>query len=123
MMTCAVMQKSSQPEVQAPAIEQLKRAFSKIPGLTAYDANKYCRETFGIIARNFTGEQATVLQAALAAEGIETEVVEESRLPALPAGKIVKRAEIAPHPLMIYDPVGQHFPIEWCHVMVITEGS
>jgi len=37
----------SQPEAQPPAIEQLKRAFSRIPGLTAYDANKYCRETLG----------------------------------------------------------------------------
>ena len=47
------MLKGSQTEVQPPAIEQLKRAFGKIPGLTAYDANKYCQETFGMIARNF----------------------------------------------------------------------
>ncbi len=123
MMTCAVMQKSSQPEAQPPAIEQLKRAFSRIPGLTAYDANKYCRETFGMIARNFTGEQATVLQAALAAEGIEAEVVEEPRLPVLPAGKMVRRAEITPQALMIFDPVGQKFPVEWGHVMVIAAGK
>lgn len=119
MTTCAVMQKSTEP----PAIEQLKRAFSRIPGLTAYDASKYCRETFGIVARNFTGEQATVLQAALAAEGIEAEVVEESRLPVLPAGKMVRRAEITPEALMIYDPVGQKFPLEWGHVMVIAAGK
>jgi len=123
MTTCAVMLKSSQTEVQPPAIEQLKRAFGKIPGLTAYDANKYCQETFGMIARNFTGEQATVLQAALAAEGIETEVVEETRLPALPAGKMVRRVEITPQALMIYDPVGQKFPLEWGHVMVIAAGK
>jgi hypothetical protein len=123
MTTFAIMQKSPQPEVQPPAIEQLKRAFSKIPGLTAYDASKYCQETFGMIARNFTREQATVLQAALAAEGIEAEAVEEPRLPALPMGKMVRRVEITPQALMIYDPVGQKFPLEWGHVMVIAAGK
>jgi hypothetical protein len=63
------------------------------------------------------------LQAALAAEGIEAEVVEEPRLPVLPAIKMVRRIEITPQALMIYDPVGQKFPLEWGHVMVIAAGK
>ncbi|MDB6067832.1 MAG: hypothetical protein JWR26_4040 [Pedosphaera sp.] len=117
-MPYAVMQKGLEP----PTIAQLKNAFSRVPNLTAFDANSLCKETFGMIVRNFKADQALALQAGLKAEGIETEVVEESQLPLLPVAKTIRRIEFAPDALMIYDPLGQKFPVEWGHVLLIGAG-
>ena len=62
-----------QKSASAPTVEQLKRAFTGVPGFTVFDAGNYCKETFGIIARNFTEPQVKVVQARLQAEGVETE--------------------------------------------------
>lgn len=107
----------------APAFEQLKRAFGKIPGFTAYDAATYCKEPFGIIVRNFTRPQAEALQAGLKAEGAETEIIEDAQLPAVPPTKVVRKLECPAEALMIYDPYGRKFPVEWSHVTLIAAGN
>jgi hypothetical protein len=108
---------------QSPTIEQLKRAFGGVPGLLAPDAIKHCKETFGIIVRGFPEAQAGALQAGLKAEGVETEIIEDAQLPAVPVAKVIRRLECVPEALMIFDPYGRKFPVEWAHVMLIAAGS
>jgi hypothetical protein len=117
-MTFAVLQKNQEP--LSP--EQLQKAFRRIPGMTVFDAEIRARDAFGILARGLNGEQATALQAALQADGVESEVAEEPRLPALPTAKILKQLEFTPEALMIYDPYGRKFPVEWAHVILIAAG-
>jgi hypothetical protein len=118
-MGYTILQQGAKP----PTVEQLKRALGGVPGLLAPDANMHCKETFGIIVRNFSGPQAAALQAGLKTEGIETEIVEDASLPALPVIKVVRRLDCVPEALMIYDPYGRKFPVEWGHVMLIAAGS
>ena len=118
-MGYTVLQKSA----ESPTVEQLKRAFGGVPGLLAPDAGKHCKETFGIIVRGFAEARAAALQAGLNAEGIETEVIDDSQLPALPAIKLVRRLECVPEALMIFDPYGRKFSVEWAHVGIIAAGN
>jgi hypothetical protein len=118
-MSCSVMQKNLEP----PTLEQLKQAFSNVPGLTAVDAALQCRDAFGILARSFEPERAQALQSALAAQGVETEVVEDASLPALPELRIVHRLDSTPDALMICDPLGRSFPLPWKSVLLIAAGK
>jgi hypothetical protein len=118
-MEFMVLQKGA----ERPTIEQLKRAFSGVPGLLAPDALPLCKETFGAIVRGFSEVQAAALQAGLKAEGVETEIIEHSQWPVLPVTKTIRRLECAPEALMIYDPYGRKFPVEWGQVMLIAAGS
>ena len=47
------------------AMEQLERAFGKVPGMTAADAGIVCKGALGILARNFEAGPAAALQARL----------------------------------------------------------
>ncbi|HXD01276.1 MAG TPA: hypothetical protein VN048_18200 [Verrucomicrobiae bacterium] len=117
-MSCSVMQKNLEP----PTMEQLKQAFCKVPGLTAVDASIFSRDAFGILARSFELERAQALQSALAAQGVETEVVEDGALPVLPEARLVHRIDCTPDALVIYDPLGRSFPLKWENVMLIAAG-
>ena len=117
-MRYAVMQKSLEP----PSVEQLQKAFRSVPGLTAADAHILGNDAFGILVKNFSDEDAATLQNALATEGVETEIVPETTLPAMPPAKFVTRAECGRDALMIYDPAGRKFPVEWQHVMLVAAG-
>jgi hypothetical protein len=118
-MTCSVMQKNLEP----PTMEQLKQAYCNVPGLTAVDAAMQCRDAFGILARSFEPERAQALQSALAAQGVETEVVEDASLPAPPELRIVHRLDSTPDALMICDPLGRSFPLPWKSVLLIAAGK
>jgi hypothetical protein len=117
-MTCSLMQKGLAP----PTAEQLKLAFCKVPGLTAVDATVLGRDAFGVLARSFERERAEALKSALAAEGVETEVVEDGSLPVLPEARLVHRIDCTPDALVIYDPLGRSFPLKWENVMLIAAG-
>src|SRR5580693_8641542 len=117
-MSCSVMQKNLEP----PTMEQLKQAFCKVPGLTAVDAAIFSRDAFGILARSFEPERAQALRSALAAQGVETEVVEDASLPVLPEARLVHRIDCTPDALVIYDPLGRSFPLKWENVMLIAAG-
>ncbi len=104
-------------------MEQLKQAFCNVPGLTAVDAAMQCRDAFGILARSFEPERAQALQSALAAQGVETEVVDDASLPALPELRVVHRLDSTPDALMICDPLGRSFPLPWKNVLLIAAGK
>src|SRR5579872_2394776 len=117
-MPYAVMQKTVEP----PSLEQLKRAFQRVKGLTAADAQALGNNAFGILARNLPMERATALKDELKTEGVEAEAVEEGSLPKLPPAKFVTRVECGPEALLIYDPLGRSFPLEWKNIMLVAAG-
>jgi hypothetical protein len=112
-----------QADLTPPGLEQLQRAFRHVPGLTATDAHIIGRDAFGILTKDLSMEQAMALQGALRTEGIETEIVDQSRLPELPPRKLVHRLDCLPEHLLIYDPLGRSFPLPWQHVSLVAAGA
>ena len=117
-MPCAVLQ----TDLNSPTVEQLRRAARLVPGLTAIDGDVLGRDAFGILVKNFSGHQAAALQSALRLEGVETEIVDQSSLPVLPEARLVRRLDCTAGHLLIYDPLGNSFPLEWRHVMLVAAG-
>lgn len=118
-MPCALIQQVPTP----PPVEKLQRAFRAVRFLTPSDAHTLSRDGYGILVKNLSIGDATALQYALHAEGVETEAVEQHLLPELPVTKFVTRLDCRPEVLMIFDPLGRAFPLEWGYIMVIAVGS
>lgn len=118
-MSCAVLQ----TDLNAPTVEQLRRALRSVPGLTPYDATVLGHDAFGILVKNFPPEWAVALQRALHAEGVVTEIIDQSLLPELPPKKNVQRLDCRPEHLLIYDPMGNTFTLDWRHVLFIAAGA
>jgi len=117
-MSWAVMQTDWEP----PTAEQLKNAFAQVPELTALDAAVLGRDAFGVLARGFDAAQAAAMQAALAAQGVETELVPEGTLTELPAPRKLSRVEFTPEALRIDNLLGQILALEWHDILVIAAG-
>src|ERR1700722_2300625 len=111
-----------QKGLEAPSIEKMRAAFQGVPGLTPADATMMCKHSVGILARGLDREQAQQIQGGLAAQGIETEIAEQSALPVLPPMRHVIRVECTPDALMIYDPIGRSFPLGWGDIMLVGAG-
>ena len=112
-----------QTDLNPPAIDQLRRAFRSVPGLTAADATILGNDAFGILVKNLSEQQAGAMQGALRIEGIETEIVDQKFLPELPRTHLVRRMDCAPEHLTIYDPLGRTFALEWNHVVIVAAGA
>ena len=112
-----------QPDASPLPVDALKRAFAAVKGLTETDGLKAAQETWGILIRNLTRETALALQQALHEHGVSTELVEASQLPRLPDAKCIRRAEIQPETLVIYDPLGRAVPVPWGQVSLIAAGA
>ena len=106
-----------QTELTELPIEALRRAFRHVPGLTALDAQVLGNDAFGILVKDFPLENATAMQGALRSEGIETEIVETARLPAMPPAKQLRRLSCSEAGLELFDPLGRGFVVAWQHVM------
>jgi hypothetical protein len=117
-MPYAVMQKMPEP----PTLEQLKIAFRGVPGLTEVDASTLGRDAYGVVVRGFELEPASALKEALAAQGVDTEVVDEAALPKLPESRLVHRVNCTPEGLIIYDPMDRSFTLGWQNIWVIAAG-
>ena len=117
-MTYAVMQ----TELEPPTAEQLKNAFQKVPGLTAMDGNVLGRDAYGVVVTGFERERASAMQSALAAQGVETEMVEDSVLTAPPAPRELGKVEFTPEALQIEDCMGKSFSLEWGEIWIIAAG-
>lgn len=118
-MPFAVVQSSLDP----PTLAQLQAAFRGVPGLTPLDAHALGRDAFGIIVKDLSAEAAGQLQSNLRVQGYKTLVVDERELPAMPAAKFVRRLDVAPDALIVYDPVGRNFPVQWGHVSMLAAGQ
>ena len=111
-----------QSNLEIPSVENLQRAFRSVKCLTDFDAHTLSKDAFGILVKHIDHNDAVTLQEALQKEGIETELVERGILPQLPHGKQIHRLECMPESLVIYDPLGRSFPLEWRHIMMVIAG-
>jgi hypothetical protein len=117
-MTYAVMQTGLEP----PSVEQLGKAFHEVPGMTALDVNVLGKDAYGVLVKGFELERASAMQSALAAQGVETEVVDDAVLTELPPPRPLTKAEFTPQSLGIYDLMGRSVPLEWNLISVIAAG-
>ncbi len=111
-----------QTSLEVPDAETVRRAFARVHFLTAADAAIVVRDAFGILFRSLSFEDAMSVHGALLAEGVPTEVVEQRHLPELPPTKLVHRIDLLPGELVIHDPLGRKFGLEWAHVALISAG-
>ena len=112
-----------QAGITSPTVEQLKRAFAFTDSLRAPDAAKLANEARGVLLRNLTYDNAYRVQCALKEDGVPTEVLESSALPALPQSKSTRRLEFTDDALMIYDVLGRAATIEWSQLTLIAAGA
>ena len=112
-----------QADSVAPTADQLKRAFQSLKTLTEADAIKLAREACGILKKNLSLTDARVLQRALQVEGVPTDLLDATQLPKLPDAKFVRRVEIQPQALAIFDPLGRIVPLPWQHLTLVAAGT
>jgi hypothetical protein len=117
-MSYAILQK----ELVVPDVECLKRAFGVWPELTRIDAQTSANDAYGILLRGLDVERANALQEALLKENVETIVVEESRLPSLPPGRIGRQAELDSAHLTLFDPMRRASRVAWNDIHFIAAG-
>jgi hypothetical protein len=117
-MTYAVMQTGSEP----PSMEQLEKAFSQVSGLTAFDVRILGKDAYGVMVKGFELGRASAMQSALAAQGIETEVVEDAALTELPPARQLNKVDLRPEGFLIYDLMGRSSPLPWNDISVIAAG-
>jgi hypothetical protein len=118
-MPYAVVQKV----LELPDVERLKAAFRGFPGLTPVDAYTIGKDAFGILVKGYTYDNANRMVSALQAQGIETEVVDESLLPRLPQGPNTTRIDVNPGGLTVYDAYNRAVPVECKNVVLIAAGK
>jgi hypothetical protein len=106
----------------APTGEQLQEAFHQVPGLTAMDGTILGRDACGVLVSGFDLEQAAALQSGLAAQGVETEVVDESILLPLPPPRQLTKVEMRPEALIIDNLMGRNFSMDWNSILIIAAG-
>jgi len=120
LVTFAVVQHEL---VGAPSAEALARAFAAVAQLTRADAKPLARDAFGIVTAGMSFADASAVQQVLAVEGFQTEVVDQTDLPALPAPKQLRRAECLETALVVYDALGRPARIAWDKILLIAAGS
>ena len=117
-MSYAIVQK----ELVVPDVERLKRAFGVWPALTSIDAQTSANDAYGILLRGLDIERANALQEALLKENVETVVVEESKLPSLPPGRIGRQAELDSAHLTLFDSMRRPSRVAWSDIQLIAAG-
>lgn len=115
----AILSKTIEP----PNVAALQQAYRATPGLTAADALIAAQGVSGIVVRGVTAEQALALQAGLKAQGMETDIVPESQLPALPPPRAVTSARFSPASLFLHDASGKETELRWEQVKLLAAGS
>ena len=105
-----------------PSASQLKQAFQGVKRLTAVDAEKIARQAYGVLVRGLSLEELTIVQRALAGQGVTAEVASETDVPVLPEPKYTKRLELKDEALSVYDAIGRPVAVPWAHVALIAAG-
>ena len=103
-------------------MEKIEQALLSVKGFTRIDAHTFANDAYGILVKNISAEQANGFSQALLGQGIETDVVAQTDLPALPQTKFVHRLDCTPDGLLIYYPIGRSFPLPWQNVMLMAAG-
>lgn len=111
-----------QKELIVPDVQQLKRAFSVSPLLTGIDAQTAANDAYGILLRGQELDQAKALQEALLLENVDTELVEESKLPVIPSAHVVEQMQFQTTHLTLFDPMKRASEVPWQNLMFIAAG-
>ncbi|EEF60543.1 hypothetical protein [Pedosphaera parvula] len=117
-MPYALLQKNLEPI----DVEKLRRAFVGQKRISAADAPIIASKAFGILLRSLDLEEAKNLNRALLGESIETDIVEERQLPALPLPKLIKQMELTPQAMILFDPLGRKVPNDWSQIAMLAAG-
>ncbi len=115
----AVLQK----DAASPTPDQLKNAFKPFNHLTDADAVRLAVGTRGILMKNVGQDMARAVQLALQAEGVAVAIVAENELPKLVNAHQLRRLEIGPQDLIIYDHLGRAAGIPWTDISVVAAGA
>ena len=105
-----------------PEVEQLKRAFVVSPRLTALDAQTASNDAYGILLRGLEAQEAGALRESLLKEGVDTELVEEGKLPTIPPAKVARQVELHPTHLTLFDSMKKASEVSWGDIMFIAAG-
>ncbi len=117
-MPFAIVQKHLQPvgsDVLLPALQH-------VAWLTKHDADFLADDAFGVLVDRLSFNEASSVQAMLEDRGVETEIVDQSDLPTLPAPKHLRRMDCPDEQLVLYDALGRPKPMPWELVRVIAAG-
>ncbi len=112
-----------QEEVQPLQSETLKGALRMVKRFAETDLVRMTRDAYGILARNLSLEEATLVQRALAEKGVPSQCLPASQWPKLPDARYVKRLELGPDALAVYDPLGRAVPVPWAQLAVVSAGA
>ncbi|HEY0456731.1 MAG TPA: hypothetical protein VGE41_10180 [Verrucomicrobiae bacterium] len=118
-MAYAVLQK----DLVAPDLEALKRASRVLPGLQAMDAKLLFQQVYGVLIKGLEYMDANAFHEALAGEGIDAVVLDETHLPTVPIAKIIRQIEFLPAQLNMHDPMGRVYGLPWQDIMFVAAGK
>ncbi len=110
-------------DLATPDPEAVKRALRQVRRFTEADAVRMAREPGGLIARNLSSEEASLVRRALEADGVAAVGLPSAQLPKLPQSRLLKRMEFQPQSWVVYDPLGRATPVPWVQVAALCAGA
>lgn len=110
-------------ELALPDPEVVKRALRQVRRFTEADAVRMAREPGGLLARNLSPEEASLVRRALEADGVAAVCLPAAQLPKLPQSRLLKRMEFQPQSWVIYDPLGRATPVPGAQVATVCAGA
>ena len=116
----AVLQTSLEQPIDR---ETLEEAIMATEGLAKPDCARLQKESFGIVARGLSQDDAIALQAALQARNVPTEVLDESALPALVEPKRGHALKLAQAGVVVVDLYDRETLYEWEHIVFAAGGG
>lgn len=111
-----------QRSLTPPAVEAVQRAFQSTGIFHALDAVSFVKDAFGVLAKGLEEYPAKQLQYALAAQGVEVDVVNDGEWPALPPAKRIVRASCWAEGFEPLDPLGRPLHVPWDNVLAVSAG-
>lgn len=103
--------------------EQLGPAMVATQRYTRADGIKIARECYGLIVDKLEHHEALQLNDALAAQGVNSTVIDEADLIDLPPIKVPKRIDCLDEHLVIYDVLGRPRELAWDQILVVAAGQ
>lgn len=112
----------AQQSLTQPEIEPVRRAFQSTGLFHALDAVHFVKNAFGVLAKGLEEHPARQLQAALASQGVEVDVVADSEWPVLPPAKRIVQAACWAEGFEPLDPLGRPLQVPWDQVVAVSAG-
>lgn len=103
-------------------VERVRAALSRTSRWTPAEAMQMVRSADGILADALTHDEASMLAAALAAQGLTVHVVASERL-ALPPPRSANRLDVDDAALRPWDHHGARYEVPWHDVIVVGAAS